>query len=129
MARAVKTERVSSGVILPDGETGSSFFHRVLMSAVAAFPSELTSARLPADPRAFRERYGDCLVRFEAARIASPKRIAIARHLKDAMLDSMRLAEGSTVAPLREALAKPQAAPALESRSCSGKARMRAEVP
>lgn len=67
------------GVVLPQGHTGSSFFHHVLQQAATAFPQALGSARLPSDAREFKRDYRDALVRFEAARVASPQRVAIAR--------------------------------------------------
>lgn len=92
------------GVLLPDNETGSGFFHRVLGETAAKFSSELGSARIPQDSRVFKRTYGDDLVRFESARIASPQRVAIARHLAEATLGSLRLSDGGKTGPLREVL-------------------------
>lgn len=54
------------------------------MSEVAReFPGDLGAAGFPADAASFRRNYGDAISRFEAARVASPQRIAIARALTE----------------------------------------------
>jgi hypothetical protein len=119
------------GVLLPDNETGSGFFHRVLSETAARFPKELSSAHLPSDSRAFKSTYGDDLVRFEAARIGSDQRLAIARHLAEATLGSLRLSDGGAPGPLREKLAEAVDAPKTETKTIAraGEAGLRLEVP
>ena len=125
----MKNDLKSDGVLLPDGETGSAFFHRVLLETAARFPDALGGARLPRDPRLFKRQYGDALVRFEAARIASKDRVAIAQDLAERTLASLRLAVDGTPLPLLEALKKPSDAPPVETKKFSGKPGLQARVP
>lgn len=82
MAKAASKPKLAApGVNLPAGITSSGFLHQILKEAVAAFPSELSAAQLSQDPKRFRQRFGDELGRFEAARCASTERTAIARHV------------------------------------------------
>lgn len=118
----------ATGILLPTGDTGSTFLHRVLRDAAARF-DELETARLPADPRTFREGYGDAVVRFEAARIASPRRVDIAQAMVDSTLGALRLVLGGVGRPLQEALAEPVDAPDLFARTLSDRPRFGLEVP
>lgn len=98
------------GVILPSGETGSSFFHRILAGAVERFPDALAAARLPSDAARFKSDYAKSLVRFESARVASPARVDIARHMVAVMHDGLSFGgpdERRAPAPLAEHLAAP----------------------
>jgi hypothetical protein len=108
--RAVKTPQ-NRGVLLPDNETGSGFFHRLLSESVAAFPKTFRQVRLAAEPARFKKTYGDDLVRFESARIGSDERVAIARHLAKSTLASLRFADDERVGPLTERLQETVAAP------------------
>ncbi len=100
-------------VSLPEGETGSKFFFRVLKEAAQTF----SIAGLPRDSKTFKSGYGDALARFEAARIASPDRVKVARHLVAALRSSVRFAG----LPLTEALKTPVAAPKLETHALQNK--------
>ncbi len=115
--------------MLANGETGSSFFHRVLREAVGAFPTELNGAQLPSSSKAFKAGYGDAVCRFEAARIGSSKRVEIARHLQTATQTSLGLSTGGVVTPLRDALTEVVAAPPTETHEAKGAAGWRPEVP
>ncbi len=119
------------GVLLPDNETGSGFFHRVLGETAAKFSSELGNARIPEDARVFKRTYGDDLVRFESARLRSGKRVAIARHLTEATLGSLRLSEGGKTGPLRERLDDRAEAPKTEAQKIerTGEPGLSLEVP
>jgi hypothetical protein len=108
--RAVKTPQ-NRGVLLPDNETGSGFFHRLLSETAAAFPSTFRDIRLPTEPGRFKKTYGDDLVRFESARIGSDERVAVARHLAKSTLASLRLADEGRVGPLTERLLETVTAP------------------
>jgi len=119
----------ANDVLLPDGETGSAFFHRILSHAVGHFPGALRPAGLTNDPRVFKDSYGEATVRFEAARIAAPQRVDIARHLMHATLDSLRLRSGGETLPLSAALSRPAAAPDLVTHKLNGKPGLRAEIP
>ena len=74
-------QRLASGVVLPEGHTGSSLFHAVLSDAVSAFPRALGDVALPPRASAFKRTYGATLARFEAARAASAERAEIARYV------------------------------------------------
>lgn len=102
-----------TGVVLARKETGSQFLHRLLREAAQAFP-ELAGAQVPADASRFKREYGDALVRFEAARIASPNRVAIARHLLAATHGSLALRAGGRDEPLLDALRRTEPAPPTE---------------
>ncbi|MCC6623069.1 MAG: hypothetical protein IT385_17560 [Deltaproteobacteria bacterium] len=93
------------GVTLPAGETGSAFFHRLLSEAVSRFPAALSQARFPADARAFKKDYARALVRFEAARVASPERVDIARHLVTGLHAGLGFTRDGGRLPLAEHLA------------------------
>lgn len=106
-----------AGIQLGSGETGSSFLHRVLLDAVARFP-ELAAAQVPADPKRFKDDFGDILTRFEAARVASARRVEVARHLLQ-LTNAALLLDG---VPLLAALEEPVAAPPTEVRTGGARA-------
>jgi hypothetical protein len=111
------TRETTKGVQLASGETGSSFLHRVLRETVGQFRGELGDAGLPERAAAFKDTFGDAVTRFEAARIASPRRVEIARHL-----DSLtRAAMAFDGAPLDEALQEAVPAPSLQVHEGSAK--------
>lgn len=118
----------ATGILLPTGDTGSTFLHRVLRQATERF-DELGAARLPEDPHAFREGYGDAVVRFEAARIASPRRVDIAEVMVEATLAPLRLVQDGVGRPLRAALTEPVEAPDLFARTMADRPRFGLEVP
>jgi hypothetical protein len=109
------SSRSEQGVVLPQGHTGSSFFHHVLQQAVAAYPAALGSARLPVDAKTFKRDYRDALVRFEAARVAAQERVEIARLIANRTQDELAYAgERGTIA-LAEHMAEEVAPPALHT--------------
>ena len=118
------TTQSNATVGLPKGESGSQFFHRILSETAAQFPKALELAHLPTSRAEFKKSYGDDLCRFEAARIGSPQRVAIARHLSSATLASLRYGD----APLLEALQKSVPAPPV-SRTAPSAPTLHAEVP
>lgn len=126
-ARGVTTQ--TDGVVLANAETGSSFFHRVLSDAVGVFPTAFGDAKLPMSSKAFKAGYGDAVSRFEAARIASPQRLDIARHLQRATASSLGFSKGGVVRSLAEALRDDVAAPATDTASPTGTPGLRPEVP
>jgi hypothetical protein len=97
----------SAGVQLGSGETGSSFLHRVLLETAARFPSEFSSSEVPPDPKRFKENFGDVVTFFEAARVASPRRVELARSMVGHTNASLLL-DG---APLLAALEEPVRVP------------------
>lgn len=119
----------SDGVVLAGTDSGSSFFLRMLGEAVRRFPQALGPAGLPTEAERFKKSYGDALVRFEAARLASPQRVEIARFLREQTLAELRLRHGPDELPLLEALEAKVAPPATLAREPSGPPTFRAEVP
>lgn len=63
--------------------TGSTLLHRLMDEVAREFPTDFAEAAFPADAAAFKHAYGDAVTRFEAARVASPRRIDIARSLTE----------------------------------------------
>ena len=74
---------LSAAVDLPEGTSGSGLLHRILLDAARHFPA-LDAAGMPESKEEFRSSFAEVLARFEAARVASPERCAIARHLASA---------------------------------------------
>lgn len=105
----------AGSVLLADGQSASALLHAVLAEAAAAFPAALGAARLPDQPQAFRRSYPDDLARFEAARVASAERSAIARHLAAAVQQRLVWADAAGSRPLMDALAEPARPLPLES--------------
>ncbi|MFT3711651.1 MAG: hypothetical protein QM817_28775 [Archangium sp.] len=91
-------------MVLAAGETGSAFFHRILKEAAARDPAVFDVAKLPPNAGAFKRTYGDAVARFEAARLASPKRVELAHALHDATLASLRFSKNGTESSLTESL-------------------------
>jgi hypothetical protein len=104
------TRETTQGVQLASSETGSSFLHRVLQQTAQHFPTELASSALPESGKAFRDTFGDAVTRFEAARVASPRRVEIARHL-DGLTRAAVSLDG---VPLDAALQSPVPAPSVQ---------------
>ena len=103
--------------MLPEGHTGSSFFLHVLKEAVAAFPAVLERAQLPDDAKQWKREYREALVRFEAARVASEQRVAIASLIAGRTQAQLGYASEASEQPrqlLSEHLAEPATPPALE---------------
>jgi hypothetical protein len=100
----------ANAVVLPAGHSGSSLFHSVLSGVAARFPEAFARAELPPDAVEFKREYGAALARFEAARVRSPERVAIAREIVRAAEDAIQYGK----VPLREALQKPAPAPVLQ---------------
>jgi hypothetical protein len=96
---------IQQGVVLPEGHTGSSYFHHVLQQAVTAYPAALGSAGLPADAKTFKRDYRHALVRFEAARQASQQRVEIARLIANRTQADLAFATEQGVIPLSERMA------------------------
>lgn len=94
-------------MLLPEGESGSQLLHRVVAEAAEKFAESLPGLKFPVDRKVFKNTYGDSLSRFEAARLASPKRVEIARAICDATAKACEFDDGTTRVPLREALKRP----------------------
>lgn len=107
-------------VLLADSITASALLHAVLVDAVAAFPADLANARLPERADAFRADYREALPRFEAARLASPERFRIARHLAGATQRRLVWQDADGSRPLDALLAEPGEPLPLEERAARG---------
>lgn len=86
-------------------------------------------ADLPSSPGVFKRDYGTLLARFEAARVAAPERVDIARFIVDTTQDALQFAEPGGRVTLAEYLDRPVEAPVLDSRSIGEEPSFRLEVP
>ncbi len=118
-----------SGVVLPEAETGSSLFHRILCEASERWPQALSGAGLPQSQKEFRSGYCEALPRFEAARLAAPERLEIGRFLVERAQEALRLAGIGGERPLREALESAGEPLALAPLQLTGKGRLVPRVP
>lgn len=101
-----------AGVVLTHGETGSSILYGALSAAVAEFPRDFEGFSLPARDT-FKRSFGEAIVRFEACRVASANRVAIARRMV-AVLDGHLHHAGAGTVSLKEHLGAERALPRLE---------------
>lgn len=95
------------GVSLPEGTSGSSFLHELLHAAATDFPDVLGHAGVPDDPRSFKKGFGEALVRFEAARAASARRVEVALAVQRRLADRLRFVDDRGARALSEAVAEP----------------------
>jgi hypothetical protein len=95
------------GVQLPPQTTASGLFHKLLHGACEHFEA-LRDVGVPDDPKVFRTSFASVLPRFEAARVASNDRSAIARRvtLEAASALVYRDSSGSE-RPLAEVMSEP----------------------
>lgn len=99
----------SLGVQFAEGLTASALLHGLLRKAVQRFP-ELEASRVPADAASFRGDYAETLVRFEAARVVSESRTAIAASIADDAYAALSfVSEDGSVTPLAALFTKPAA--------------------
>ncbi len=108
------------GVDLAPGGSAGALLHGVLRDAVQAFPEALTPAELPEDGSAFRSDYADVLALFEAARVASGERVAIARRLHASARESLVGSSDERAIPLAEFVRTPSEPLALTTVDTSG---------
>jgi hypothetical protein len=120
MSRAKTSYAEDGSVVLAEQRSASALLHGILIDAVAAFPEALGSAALSEDPKAFRSAYPDLLTRFEASRLASFERHAIARHMVTALRQHLVWQSEGTSRPLHEALSEPAAPLPLEMHDYQG---------
>jgi hypothetical protein len=119
----------TQGVALPRGFSASSFFHHVLHEATAAFPAVLGPAKLPASAGAFKKRYADALVRFEAARAGAEERVDIARFIASRTHQQLQYVSGDRSVPLHDHLAERAPLPTLTRTAFEGRPGLVPEVP
>ncbi len=81
--------------------------HEVLAATAAAFPDALGPVAFPSDPMVFRAAYPELMPRFEAARLASGDRLALARHAVGALRQRLAWQDAAGSRPLGEALMEP----------------------
>jgi hypothetical protein len=93
------------GVELPEDRSGSSFLHELLAHAVEKFPDELAAAGLPSDAKRFKDGFGQAVVRFEAARAASERRVDIALAIRRHAATRLRFVDERGSRPFAEAIA------------------------
>ena len=122
-------KEASRGVVLPMQHTGSTLFHAVLLDAAAQFPDEFSVVHMPEQPGAWKRSYGVLLSRFEAQRVASPRRVDIARYVQRRAQAALLFAHEGTTEPLADYLAGPEPAPELHTIECGDAPALRAEVP
>ena len=110
------------GVRLPPQTTASGLFHRLLRGACEHF-EVLRDVGVPDDPKVFRSSFASVLPRFEAARVASKDRSAIARRVTLEAASSLVYRDPSgSERPLAELLSE-SAGEALELSTRAGTAR------
>lgn len=118
------------GVGLPAGTSASAVYHRLLREAVERFSEALDDAPVPEDPKAFKSGYADAVSGFEAARLASDSRAAIARFLAERSRELLDFESGSgerrPLAALRADAAPP---PPVVVTSMQGSGRLVPSVP
>jgi len=131
MARRSKRARPDEdGVHLPSGQSGSRFFHGVLSDAVAAYEDVLGGVAFPRELEAFKGTFAEALVRFEGARVASPRRVEIASFLTRRTHELLGFRRDGASAPLSDHLARPHGSlPTLTARAGKRAPGLVAEVP
>jgi hypothetical protein len=123
------SDKSSRGVALPEGHTGSSLFHRVLLTAAERFPQVFDAADFPRNAGAFKREYGAHLARFEAARVAAPERLEIARSIVQDTQSALEFSDDGRRAPLSQHFAGTPAEVALETRKLGQTPGLRLDVP
>ncbi len=118
----------SSGVSLPSGQTGSSFFRNVLADTIAHFPEDFKAYRLP-NEKAFKKNYGEAVVQFEGYRVASERRSEIARFMVQLTHEQLVFQSEEFEGPMIEFMKHESEAVRLESKALSGQAGLVPEVP
>ena len=112
--------RPSGSVLLADEHPASFILHGVLADAVGAFSDALRAAGLPDRPEVFRRTCPDALARFEAARVASGERLAIARRLTAGLQRHLVWSDAAGDRSLPDTLSEPADPLPLEVREPTG---------
>jgi hypothetical protein len=97
----VKTE---ASVQLQNQASASSILHKILSVAIDSFPAELNIDAWPDETAEFRKRYVTLIPRFEAVRLASPKRLEIARQMTRATQQTLVWQDGEETSPFDDVL-------------------------
>lgn len=122
------TRPASQGVQLPEGQTGSSFLHALLKHGVERFPEVFAGVTLPDDPERFKGSFEHALPRFEAARIASPRRTEIARALRCQAGEGLRFVTEAGVRPFAEEMRRRAEPLKLTAHKTHGPGRLRPSI-
>src|SRR5262245_24562386 len=137
MRRAPRSERSMSqrpdpetaeGVVLPRGQMPSGLLHELLSGARDGGLDPVVSARILGSAETFRTAFPRALPRFEATRLASPRRAQLAASIVRASRSALRLRENGVERPLDEALAQRGEALPLELRAPRGATRLQPYV-
>ena len=121
-------ESSGSGVVLAGGRSASEILHGALTEAVRAHGGLPGDFSLPGQSEAFRRTYPEVLPAFEAARLVSTKRNALAMHIVDAFRRALVWQSGNDEMPIAEALKDPAIPVALEVRQTGTSAGWRPEL-
>lgn len=105
------------GAELKAQQSASSILHGVLMEAMEAYPASFTSVSFAHEATTFRRTYPELLTEFEAARLASKDRYAIARLLATASQRHLVWHDEDGSRSLTEALVEPCAPLPLEAQT------------
>ena len=107
-------------VLLADHGSATLVLHAVLSDAVKTYPDCLGKVGLPDNVQAFRKTYPMVMPRFEAARLSSPERLNIARHMLQALRGYLVWQSPHGSIPLDEALAESPNSSELEMYAFNG---------
>lgn len=91
-------------VLLAENHSALEVLHALLKEVTDAFPDALSGAGLPTNTKTFRRTYPEVLPLFEAARLASPQRHAIALYLARALQNHIVWQDNSGRSLLHDAL-------------------------
>jgi hypothetical protein len=107
--------RVAGQIQLAGQQSAAAAMYEILVECISVFPEPFRHLSLPTDPNQFRRGYAEMLPLFEASRLASNQRAAIAEHLAESF--QRRLVwQGDHSTPIAEALAEPGTPMELKSR-------------
>jgi len=94
----------SQGVQLRDGQSASNLFHKILWQTKRRFADLGKYANLTEDPKQFRRHYVEQLPQFEAVRLSSADRAAMAGELAQSLLAELVYQDAGASLPLQEFL-------------------------
>src|SRR6185503_16152906 len=102
---------------------------RVLLTAAERFPKVFDAANFPRSAGAFKREYGAHLARFEAARVAAPERLEIARSIVQDTQSALEFVDNGHRIPLSEHFAATPTEVAFMSRKLGEAPSLRLDVP
>jgi len=116
------------GVSLPAGQTGSTFFRKLMDDAVAEFPDDFKNFVLPSET-VFKKSFGEVVVQFESYRVASRQRSDIARFMVQRTHEQLQFQDGQFAGPFQDYMAQGCDPVQIETSVFSGKAGLVPSVP